>query len=97
MKRFSVLYLLKEDFHQIGCQTQAGAESLLQRLLADPKRTPVGIYDAKTELFAWEPFRQRVYNQSTTGEQGKLGEQIITIAEALRFSGTGEQRSRQPE
>ncbi|MBD2756054.1 hypothetical protein [Spirosoma validum] len=91
MKRFSVLYLLNEHFHHIGCRTQAEAESLLQRLLMDSRRIPVGIYDAKTELFAWEPLRQRAYNQSGIGEQGKLGDQIITIAEALRHGNSSGQ------
>ena len=73
----------KERFQHIGCSTQAQAEALLQRLLTDPKRIPVGIYDAKTELFAWEPLRQRAYNQAGIGEQGQLGDQIIRIVEIL--------------
>lgn len=84
MKRYSVLYLLKEQYHHIGSTTHSEAKALLQRLAADAKRTPVGIYDSKTELFEWEPTRQREYNQASIEEQGRLGNQIILIAQALR-------------
>ena len=84
MKRFSVLYLLKERYHHLGCNTHSEAKSILQKLLTDEKRTPIGIYDAKTELFEWEPTRQRDYNQAGIEGQGKLGDHIITIVEALR-------------
>lgn len=84
MKRFSVLYLLRERYHHIGCATHSEAKTLLQNLSADRKRLPVGIYDDKTELFEWEPIRQREYNQAGIEDQGKLGDQIITIAQALR-------------
>ena len=57
---------------------------MLQKLLADPRRTPVGIYDAKTELVEWEPTRQFTYNGADIQEQGKLADQVIDIAQALR-------------
>ncbi len=84
MKRFSVLYLFKEQYHHVGCDTHTEAKTILQKLTTDSERTAVGIYDAKTELFEWEPTRQRAYNQAGIAEQGKLGDQIITIVEALR-------------
>lgn len=84
MKRFSVIYLLREQYHHIACSTQAEAKSILQRLSADGRRKPIGIYDAKTELFEWEPTRQQNYNQAGIEEQGRQGDQIITIAQALR-------------
>lgn len=84
MKRFSVLYLLREQYQHIDCDTHSEAKSVLQKLGPDTKRTPVGIYDAKTELFEWEPTRQHTYNGADFQEQGKLADQIITIAQALR-------------
>lgn len=84
MKRFSVIYLLREQYHHIACNTQSEAIDVLQKLQVDMKRTPVGVYDAKTELFEWEPTRQQVYNGASIQEQGKLADQIISIAQALR-------------
>lgn len=84
MKRFSVLYLLKEQYHHIGTNTQAEARAILEKLLTDKRRTPVGIYDDKTELIEWEPTRQRAYDRTSIGEQGNSGNQIIAIAQALR-------------
>ena len=84
MKRFSVLYQLKEQYYHVGCATQSEAKAVLQRLTTDPKRTPVGTYDAKTELFEWAPNRQQEYNQAGIGEQGMRDEQIVHIVQALR-------------
>jgi hypothetical protein len=84
MKRFSVIYLLREQYHHIACNTRSEATEVLQKLQLDMKRTPVGVYDAKTELFEWEPTRQHTYNGANIQEQSKLADQIITIAQALR-------------
>lgn len=84
MNRFSVIYLLRKQYHHIDCATQAEADSVLQHISTQKGHKPIGIYDAKTELFYWEPTRQRQYNQSGIGEQGKLGEQMISIAQTLR-------------
>lgn len=84
MNRFSVLYMLNGQYHHLGAATQSEAMSVLQNLAKNTKRVPVGIYDAKTELFEWEPGRQKEYNQGDIEEQGKLAGQIITIAQALR-------------
>ncbi|QJW90018.1 hypothetical protein HNV11_11845 [Spirosoma taeanense] len=84
MKRYSVLYLLQEQYHHIGCTSYAQARTVLQTLLQDSRRTPVGIYDAKTELFEWEPGGQQAYNQASIEEQSRQAEQVITIAQALR-------------
>lgn len=84
MKRFSVIYLLREQYHHIACNTRQEATEVLQKLQLDMKRTPVGVFDAKTELFEWEPTRQQIYNAATIQEQSKLADQIITIAQALR-------------
>ncbi|MDB5241618.1 MAG: hypothetical protein JWP57_2243 [Spirosoma sp.] len=84
MKRFSVIYLLREQYHHIACNTRSEAFDVLRKLQLDIKRTPVGVYDAKTELFEWEPTRQHTYNGANIQEQSKLADQIITIAQALR-------------
>jgi hypothetical protein len=89
MKRFSVLYLLNEQYHHVGCNTQTEAQSVLHKLAADKKRKPVGIYDSKTELFEWEPSRQLNYEQASIGEQGDQGNRIITIAQSLRRRDAG--------
>ncbi len=84
MNRFSVIYLLKKQYHHIYCTTQTEADSLLRNGFTDEGVIPIGIYDAKTELFYWEPTRQRHYDKATIEKQGKLGSQIITIAQGLR-------------
>jgi hypothetical protein len=84
MNRFSVIYTLKEQYHHIVCSTHEEAVSVLQNVPSNPKRTPVGIYDAKTELFEWETSRQNTYEQADFEEQGKLANQIISVAQALR-------------
>lgn len=84
MKRYSLIYLLKEQHQHVGFVTHAEAKSLLQKMLTDPKRTPVGIYDAKTELFEWAPSFHPQFNQAGIEEQARLGHEIITIAQALR-------------
>jgi hypothetical protein len=84
MNRFSVLYMLNGQYHHISCNTHSEAISILQTLSANPSRTAVGIYDAKTELFEWEPGRQHNYNQAEIEEQGQLATQIINVAQALR-------------
>ncbi len=96
MKRFSVLYTLKHQHHQIYCATLAEANTVLQQIAGKGGRTPIGIYDAKTELFTWEPGRQDKYDQADIGEQGKLGNQIITIAQALRYRDLEWQRAGAP-
>ena len=93
MKRYSTLYLLNEQYQHIGSSSYSEAQAILQRIVADHKRTPVGIYDSKTELFEWEPTRQHEYNQSAIGEQGKLADQVIPIAQALRYRDTTWQRT----
>lgn len=84
MNRFSVLYLLNDQYHQVGSNSHDEAVALLDKLQTTTKRIPVGIYDAKTELFEWEPSQEEQYNQADIEEQGRLGIQIITIAQALR-------------
>ncbi len=76
--------MLKEQYYQIGCATQADARSVSQKLSADKKRVPIGIYDAKTELFEWEPGRQLHYDQAGIEDQGRWGTEVIAMVQALR-------------
>ena len=96
MKRFSVLYTFKKQYHQFYCATQTEAEAALGQIASKEGRTPIGIYDAKTELFTWEPVRQDKYDHADIGEQGKLGNQIISIAQALRYRDLEWQRAGAP-
>ncbi|GAB4018056.1 hypothetical protein [Spirosoma koreense] len=96
MKRFSVIYTLKGQYHQIYSATQAEAKAILQQLSGKNGRTGIGIYDAKTELFLWEPGRQDNYDHADIEEQGKLGNQIINIAQALRYRDLEWQRAGTP-
>lgn len=84
MNRFSVIFLFRKQFHHIYSTTLAEAETALQHLLTQKDKEPIGIYDAKTELFYWEPKRQIKYDQAPIEEQGPLGDQITAIAKKLR-------------
>lgn len=84
MNRYSVIYLLNKKYEHIPCPTHDEANAVLQQMLIQKEGKPVGIYDDKTELFYWEPIQQRKYNRADIEHQGKLGEQIITIAQNLR-------------
>jgi len=55
----------------------------LEQLSTINQSTPIGIYDAKTELFHWEPVQQQFYNQSSISEQARLASQVIGIAQSL--------------
>lgn len=84
MNRFSVIYLLRKQYHHIYCATQPEAEAVLSHLLSQRHCKPIGIYDAKTELFIWEPTRQHQYDRASIQQQGQLGDQIIRTAQTLR-------------
>ncbi|WP_420147684.1 hypothetical protein [Spirosoma sp.] len=96
MKRFSVIYTLKKQYYQVYCATLEEAKAVLQQLSGKKDRVPIGIYDAKTELFSWEPRRQDKYDHADIEEQGKLGNQIISIAQALRYRDMEWQRAGAP-
>lgn len=85
MNRFSVLYLFKERHQHVNYHTISEARSILQTISTSKGRIPIGIYDAKTELFEWEPYQQqRHFTEAGIDEHGNVDEQIITIAQALR-------------
>jgi hypothetical protein len=91
MNRFSVIYLRKKRYYQLYCATHAEANTVLKQLLTKKGKVPIGIYDAKTELFYWESSRQRQYDQASIEEQGKLDNQITTMAQTLRHYDTSGQ------
>ncbi|MBD2705220.1 hypothetical protein IC229_31655 [Spirosoma sp. BT702] len=84
MHRFSVIYLLRKQYHHIDCETHSEADIILEQLSAQEEHKPIGIYDAKTELFYWEPVRQHQYDKATIERQGKIATHIIQIAQSLR-------------
>lgn len=84
MNRFSVIYQYKGQYHHVGRHTLDEAKATLETIANSDTRKAIGIYDDKTELFSWEPNRQGQYDQSPIETQGRLGEQIIHIAQALR-------------
>jgi hypothetical protein len=84
MNRFSVIYLSRKQYSQILCETHSEADAVLRKLIAQKRKSPVGIYDDKTELFYWEPIRQQKFDRLALEEQGKLGNEMIAIAQTLR-------------
>lgn len=82
--RFSVVYLFHDRHQHVGCTTHEKAQAILQSLASDPARTPVGIYDDKTELFEWDLAIRSEFDQADIREQGYMGNEIISIAQALR-------------
>ncbi|WP_345270163.1 hypothetical protein [Nibrella viscosa] len=84
MKRFSVVYRLKEQYYHIPCFTYIKATTLLRKAHSTPFGKPIGIYDAKTELFKWGPLQQSLYNTLSLGEQGRQGSVIIDRVQLLR-------------
>lgn len=87
MNRFSILYLFKGSFYHRTYTTRLEAEEAIKNFVQVSKGLPLGIYDAKTELFIWETAREKEYNQLAIEEQGRRGNEIISIIEKLRASG----------
>lgn len=84
MNRFSILYLFKGEYYHITYPTRLEAESALKGDALPQKGMPLGMYDAKTELFSWDTSRQTEYNHLSIEEQGRRGNEIIKIVESLR-------------
>ena len=84
MNRFSILYLFKGEYYHITYPTRLEAENALKGDALPQKGMPLGMYDAKTELFSWGASRQTEYNHLSIEEQGRRGNEIIKIVESLR-------------
>ena len=84
MKRYSLIYLLNDQYQHVSFDAHSEAVTVMERLLTNPKRQPLGIYDAKTELFQWSSPHQLPYSQASTEEQAQRGNDIISVAQALR-------------
>lgn len=54
-----------------------GGPGRLAHVFIQEGGTPVGIYDAKTELFHWEATRQYHYDHLCPEGQGRLGHHMI--------------------
>ena len=72
MNRFSVLYLHHDAYSHVGFSTLAEADRCLGQVFGTMGDSPLGIYDAKTELFAWEPGLQQQYNQMSLEAPDKI-------------------------
>lgn len=84
MNRYSIVYLLEEQYYQLSAPTVAEADALLHQIWAEQRGVPIGIYDAKTELFQWEPNRQRMYDQLSIEEQARYDQTIVAQVQELR-------------
>lgn len=85
MNRFSVLYILKKQYHQLSFATRSEAEAVLEKITRSRRGIPIGIYDAKTELFFWQRDRQKKNSELTFGKQAKEEDSMITIVQNLRL------------
>jgi hypothetical protein len=83
MNRFSILYLLKGQYQHISYPTRTEAYTALEGFSGTYKGIPIGVYDAKTELFYWDVPRFE-YNRMSIEEQGKRGEEVINVIQNLR-------------
>jgi hypothetical protein len=82
--RYSVLYTINGQYHHLGCSSQSEAQSSLGILMTDGNRIPVGIYDAKTDLFEWEIIGQYFHSQDPISDQRHRLNEVLTISRALR-------------
>ena len=82
MNRFSILYLHKKQYKHISYPTRVEANNALESF-STHQGTPIGVYDAKTELFYWEV--ARFDNKMSIEEQGRRGNEVINIIQALRI------------
>lgn len=83
MNRFSILYLLKGQYQHISYPTRTEAYTALVGFSDTYQGIPIGVYDAKTELFYWEVPRFE-YNKMSIEEQGRRGEEVINVIQNLR-------------
>lgn len=84
MNRFSVLYTFKKQYHHLSFSTRSEAEAILEKIARRRRGVPIGIYDAKTELFFWERNRQKKNSELAFSKQAKEEDSMITIVQNLR-------------
>ncbi|MCF0068862.1 hypothetical protein LZD49_00175 [Dyadobacter sp. CY261] len=82
--RYSVLYMLNDQYQHVGCPTQEEAQLVQGLMLTDENRVPVGIYDSKTDSFEWEIVGEYLAGKGADDHQLSRQETILTIARALR-------------
>lgn len=82
--RYSVLYMLGDQYHHVGCSSQEEAQLVLSLMLTDENRVAVGIYDSKTDQFEWEIVGEYLAGKGAANERHSRQERILTIARALR-------------
>ncbi|WP_342085919.1 hypothetical protein [Dyadobacter sp. OTU695] len=82
--RYSVLYMLNDQYQHVGCPTQEEAQLVQSLMLTDENRVPVGIYDSRADSFEWEIVGEYLAAQGTDEHQRSHQEEILGIARALR-------------
>jgi hypothetical protein len=82
--RYSVLYLRDEQYHHVGCASQAEAQVVMGNMMTDANRIPVGIYDGRTDAFEWEIIGQYFYSQDSPEAQQERLEQVLNVSRVLR-------------
>lgn len=82
--RYSVVYKLKGHYKHLGCSTYAQAQAALNMVADHADRTPMGIYDDRTELFEWDAALRDEYEKASMKDQGRKGEEIVGIVQAMR-------------
>lgn len=82
--RYSLLYLLNDQYHHVGYPTQAKAQNAMGMLMTDENRIPMGIYDSKTDTFEWEIIGQYLHSQDPIEEQESRLAEILQVSRALR-------------
>jgi hypothetical protein len=82
--RYSVLYLRNDQYHHVGCASQAEAQLVMGNMMTDEIRIPMGIYDAVTDTFEWEIIGQYFHSQDSPEEQQERLDHILTISRSLR-------------
>ncbi len=82
--RYSVLYMLNDQYQHVGCPTQEEAQLVQSLMLTDENRVPVGIYDSRTDSFEWEIVGEYLAAKGSDDHQRDREEAILTIARALR-------------
>jgi len=82
--RYSVLYTLKGQYQHVGCSSEEEAQHVLGTLMTDGNRTPIGIYDSKTDSFEWEIIGQYFHSQDLMSDAEERLQEALTVSRALR-------------
>ncbi|MEZ4901094.1 MAG: hypothetical protein R2822_04715 [Spirosomataceae bacterium] len=91
MNRFSILYLLQGQYQHTSYPTRAEAEDSLTHFLSNQDGVPLGIYDAKTELFYWDLAQKDKFISMGVEEEDRHSNNLINVIQMLRSQEEGPQ------